>query len=73
MCGEGNLIPDDQVWQRNKECLAEKQGVFSSSIIPASAPQALQGLILPQDQQHIPAVSRVPAPASVWWGNQFRN
>uniref|UniRef100_A0A8C0UYX9 Fatty acid 2-hydroxylase n=1 Tax=Cyanistes caeruleus TaxID=156563 RepID=A0A8C0UYX9_CYACU len=36
-----------------------------SSIIPASAPPALQGLILPQAQQHIPAVSCVPAPASV--------
>lgn len=36
-----------------------------SSIIPASAPPALQYLILPKDQQHIPAVSCVPAPASV--------
>lgn len=36
-----------------------------SSIIPVSAPPALQGLILLQAQQHIPAVSCVPASASV--------
>lgn len=77
MCGEGSLIPDDPVRQRNEECLAERENlspwlqyqaesVSASSSFAATAPLSQhQPLQHCRAQQHIPAVSCVPAPASV--------